>query len=392
MPACRLSGYNHLRISLRRPRPPGESPRREDSRHATNLEGCVQMELAAWIEDFLKYLRYQKNASPHTVRNYASDLEQFHHFLTHTPDGEPRPEPELGQIDNLTIREFLGVLYSRSNKKSSVARKLATLRSFTKYLTANGAIASNPAKIVASPRLEKRLPDYLSLDTAAGLVEAPDPASDLGKRDRAILELLYAAGLRVSELVGLDLGDLDMREGLLKVVGKGRKERIVPFGQRAAEALAAYLEVRRQLIRPVVSPARRDAKSASESGSGMSEGGTARKMQSGTRARHAPEAAFLNCRGGRLTARSVGNIVDRYAGRLTQRLKAHPHTLRHTFATHMLDAGADLRVIQELLGHESLSTTQKYTHISMEQLVRVYQSCHPRARKKKSAGVARRSP
>ncbi len=314
--------------------------------------------LSSWIKDFLDYLRYQKNASPHTLRNYASDLEQLHSFLTHSAEGEPRPEPELEQIDNLTIREFLGVLYRRGNRKSSVARKLATLRSFMKHLSAQGVLPANPAKVVASPKMERRLPDYLALDAVTALVEAPDAATDCGKRDRAILELLYAAGLRVSELVGLDLGDVELREGLVRVVGKGRKERIVPFGRRAAEALETYFEARRKRVR-----------SASLS------------AQPGRRS--AADAVFLNVRGGRLTSRSVGNIVDRYVRRLAQRLKVHPHTLRHTFATHMLDAGADLRSIQELLGHESLSTTQKYTHLSMEQLVRTYQSCHPRAGKRR---------
>jgi integrase/recombinase XerC len=317
--------------------------------------------LCFWIEKFLEHLRYQRNASPHTLRNYASDLGQFFSYLTHTPDGEPRPAPEVEQLDNLTIREFLGTLYQRRNKKSSVARKLATIRSFMKFLSLQGAVQTNPAKIVASPRKESRLPDYMTNDAVTELIEAPDTNTNAGKRDRAILELLYGSGLRVGELVGLDLGDISLGEGLLKVVGKGRKERIVPFGKRAAEALDAYLRVRagQSVARP-----------------------SAKKASRGT----AGEAVFLNFRGGgRLTARSIGNIVDHHVGRLAQRLKVHPHTLRHTFATHMLSAGADLRTIQELLGHESLSTTQKYTHVSVEQLVRVYQSCHPRAGKKGEA-------
>jgi integrase/recombinase XerC len=312
--------------------------------------------LASWIGKYLEYLRYQRNASSHTVRNYASDLQQFYFFLTHGPDGQQRPAPDLEQVDNLTIREFLGALYQRSNRKASVARKLATLRSFMKYLSAQGAIRTNPAKIVASPKLDARLPDYMTLDAVTHLIEAPDTDADLGKRDRAILELLYGAGLRVGELVGLSLGDLSLNEGLVRVVGKGRKERIVPFGKSATEALEEYLRVREKRIRVSQLKAKEKATAA--------------------------EALFLNFRGGRLTSRSVGNLVDRYVGQLSQRLKVHPHTLRHTFATHMLSAGADLRAIQELLGHESLSTTQKYTHVSMEQLIRVYQTCHPRAKKK----------
>lgn len=316
--------------------------------------------LALWVEKFLEHLRFQRNVSPHTLRNYASDLQQFLSYLTHTPEGEQRPAPDLEQIDNLTIREFLGALYQRSNKKSSVARKLATLRSFMKFLSLQGAIQANPAKIVASPKLESRLPEYMTIDAVASLIEAPDTGTNVGKRDRSILELLYGAGLRAGELVGLNLGDISLSEGLVRVVGKGRKERIVPFGKRAAEALEAYLQVRGEQVQVNKSP------------------------QSGIRP-PAGDAVFLNSRGGRLTSRSVGNIVDHHVGKLAQRLKVHPHTLRHTFATHMLSAGADLRAIQELLGHESLSTTQKYTHVSVEQLVRVYQSCHPRAKKKTSA-------
>lgn len=312
--------------------------------------------LSSWIEKFLEYLRYQRNASAHTIRNYASDLEQFYSFLTFAPDGSQRPAPDLDQIDNLTIREFLGELYQRSNKKSSVARKLATLRSFMKFLSTQGAIRANPARIVSSPKLESRLPDYLTIDAVTKLVEAPDTGTDTGKRDRAILELLYGAGLRAGELVALDLGDVSLNEGLVRVVGKGRKERIVPFGRSAAQAIETYFQARGNLMQA--------GKPHAKEISALSE------------------AVFLNFRGARLTTRSVGNLVDRYVEHLSQKLKVHPHTLRHTFATHMLGAGADLRAIQELLGHESLSTTQKYTHVSVEQLVRVYQSCHPRARKK----------
>ncbi|MDR0842436.1 MAG: tyrosine recombinase XerC [Acidobacteriota bacterium] len=313
--------------------------------------------LSGWMEKFLEYLRVQRGASPHTLRNYAADLRQFHHHLTTAPDGGERPAPELEDIDNLTIREFLGVLYEEKNKKSSAARKLATLRSFMKYLTAEGAIRTSPARGVASPKQELRLPDYMTLDAAAHLMETPDANSNAGVRDRAILELLYGAGLRVSELVGLDLENVSLGERLVRVLGKGSKERIVPFGQKAVTALESYLGVR---------PALLSAKMRS-----------ALRVQ--TKQKNNDTALFLNLRGGRLTDRSVGNIVDRYVVQLAERLKVHPHTLRHTFATHMLNSGADLRAIQELLGHESLSTTQKYTHVSVEQLMRVYQNCHPRA-------------
>jgi integrase/recombinase XerC len=313
--------------------------------------------LASWIGHYLEYLRVQKNASPHTLRNYASDLMQFHAWLTTSPAGDPRPAPEPDEIDNLTVREFLGVLYEKRNRKSSVARKLAALRSFMKFLTARGVVRANAARAVASPKQETRLPGYLGVDAARALVEAPDASTDAGRRDRAILELLYSSGLRAGELVGLDLGDLSLEEGLVQVLGKGEKERIVPFGSAAATALHSYLEVRPRLVRPRASAPR------------------------------GSEAVFLNLRGGRLSSRSVGNIVDRYVAQLAERLKVHPHTLRHTFATHMLNAGADLRAIQEMLGHSSLSTTQKYTHVSVEQLVRVYRDCHPRAGKKGSGNT-----
>ena len=310
--------------------------------------------LSDWMEKFLEYLRVQRNASPHTLRNYSSDLRQFHHYLTTAPDGGERPAPELEDIDNLTIREFLGVLYEEKNRKSSAARKLATLRSFLKYLAAQGAIKNSPARTVASPRQELRLPDYMTMDAAAALMEVPEADTNAGVRDRAMLELLYGSGLRVSELIGLDLENVSLQERLVRVLGKRRKERIVPFGHRAAAALERYLEVR-----PTLTDARKRS---------------VRKLPLKD-----DTALFLNLRGGRLTVRSVGNIVDRHVVQLAERLQVHPHTLRHTFATHMLNSGADLRAIQELLGHESLSTTQKYTHVSVEQLMRVYYACHPRA-------------
>lgn len=307
--------------------------------------------IASWIRSFLDHLRYQRNLSEHTLRNYASDLAQFRAFLARGPRGEERPEPALEQIDHLTIREFLGELYRRRNRKSSVARKLAAVRSFMKYLAAQGAVAGNPARSVATPRQERRLPEALMPETVGELLEAPDAGTVLGKRDRALLELLYGTGIRVGELVSIDLGDFDLGDGFLRVLGKGRKERVVPFGRKARAALEDYLAVRARLAR-------------------AGAGGRA----------EAREALFLNARGGRLSARGAALIVGRHTARLAQRLHVHPHTLRHSFATHMLDAGADLRAIQELLGHESLSTTQKYTHVSMERLLRTYRRHHPRGR------------
>ena len=307
--------------------------------------------LAAWIERYLEYLRVQKNASPHTLRNYGSDLMQFHSWLATSPAGESRPVPEPEEIDNLTVREFLGFLYERRNRKSSVARKLATLRSFLKFLTARGVVRANAARAVSSPKQEIRLPGYLDVDAARALVEAPDTATDAGRRDRAMLELLYGSGLRAGELVGLDLGDLSLDEGLVRVLGRGQGAHRPVWNERGRRP-ALLLDVRPRLVRAHSAPPR------------------------------GREALFLNLRGGRLTSRSVGNIVDRYVARLAERVNVHPHTLRHSFASHMLNAGADLRAIQEMLGHSSLSTTQKYTHVSVEQLVRVYRKCHPRAGEK----------
>jgi integrase/recombinase XerC len=318
----------------------------------------VSTPLGEWLARYLQYLEFQRGASPHTLRNYASDLEQFRRHLTRTRDGAERPEPELDQIDHLTIREFLGALHARRTRKSSIARKLASVRSFFRYLARQRAIPSNPARLVATPRQERRLPDFLDERSASALVEAPPADARSGLRDRAILELLYASGLRVGELVGLDVGDLDLDGGLVRALGKGNKERIVPFGSEARRALEAYLAERPRTAR----------------GAGGRE-----------------PALFLNQRGGRLTARSVHALVSRYAAGLPERRRAHPHTLRHSFATHLLGSGADLRSIQELLGHESLSTTQKYTHVGIEELIRTHRRCHPRAGRS-DAGPRTREP
>ena len=307
--------------------------------------------LLEWTNKFLEFLRTERNVSPHTLRSYESDLRQFYKYLTTAPDGNVRHAPEIGDIDNLTIREFLSALYEKHNKKSSTARKLATLRSFLKYLAVHEVIKTSPARTVTSPKKEMHLPDYMTLDDMDELMETPDLNTMAGARDLAILELLYSSGLRVSELTDLDLENISINDRLARVLGKGQKERIVPFGHKAAAALEKYLAQRPAFVAKRRSPLHKDE-----------------------------NALFLNLNfGGRLTARSVGNIVDRYVALIAKKLKAHPHTLRHTFATHMLDSGADLRAIQELLGHESLSTTQRYTHVSADQLLRVYQNCHPRA-------------
>jgi integrase/recombinase XerC len=317
------------------------------------------------IEKFVRYLRDARNASPHTLRNYESDLAQFAEYLA--PPGA-RP-PALSKIDHRLIREFIAHLHGLGLEKSSVARKLASLRSFFKFCVREGLAAQNPARMVATPKLPKRIPTVLTAEEISGFLDQlasvspagpdtehprrkrPGAEADESKlllaRDRAILELLYASGLRVSELTGLDLADVDRREQILRVRGKGRKERIVPYGGKAAAALASYMPVRSEILH--------------RSGEG------------------APEAVFLNYAGRRLTPRSVGRIVKKYVRLCNINWDLHPHSLRHAFATHLLADGADLRAIQELLGHATLSTTQKYTHASIRQLMEVYDKAHPRA-------------
>jgi integrase/recombinase XerC len=290
-------------------------------------------ELARQIERFLKSLALA-NASPHTIRNYASDLRQFIEYFS--PPGEPPPEPEA--FDHLHIREYLGSLYERRKTNRSIARKLAAVRVFFRFLVREGVVGSNPARMVATPKLPQTLPAVPTAEQANALVDAA--GSEGIERDRVIFELLYGCGLRVAELVGLNLEDIDWAERWLRVRGKGRKERQVPFGAKAAEALQRYLEARGDLDSP---------------------------------------ALLLNHRGGRLTARSVERIVKRYAVRFSGDPSLHPHSFRHAYATHLLSDGADLRAIQELLGHASLSTTQKYTQVSLKDLMEVYDRAHPKA-------------
>ena len=316
--------------------------------------------LSQFRSSFLDHLRYERNVSTHTLRNYESDLQQFMDYLVPQPPesqpasgrkrATPKPtEPELKQIDHITIREWLASLHSDHKKKSSIARKLAALRTFFQFLVREGVIESNPAKLVATPRKEKKLPVHLSIEDAVRFIETPDPETDFGKRDRAILELLYATGIRVSELVQLNLRDVDMGNKLLRVFGKRRKERIVPFGDPASAALNNYLSIREKFLMnaPV---SKRDA-----------------------------QPLILNYQGTRMTTRSVGRLIEKYIRLCAGIHDISPHALRHSFATHLLDSGADLRDIQALLGHARLSTTQVYTHVSMEKLIAVYDKAHPKA-------------
>jgi len=284
----------------------------------------------------MDFLRSEQGASDHTLRAYAQDLDEFGSFW----DKDPK------QIDYLDIRSYIASLHHRELKKSSISRKLATIRSFFKYLHREGFVQKNPAKLVASPRVPRTLPRFLDIDKAFSLMDTPRGETFKPARDKAILELLYSSGLRVSELTSLDVVDLDIKESLVLVKGKGRKERIGPIGSMAMEALQNYL------------PERISIKKKSP-------------------------ALFLNNRGGRLTQRSVRRILVNYSRMINLKGDIGPHTLRHTFATHLLHEGADLRSIQELLGHSSLSTTQKYTHVDIRHLADVYDKAHPMAKKGK---------
>ena len=313
------------------------------------------------VKQFLGYLHSVRNSSPHTIRSYENDLGQFLAYLT--PPGTAMPPPQ--DITHLMIREFVAHLHDSRLEKSSIARKLAAIRSFFKFAVREGIVVRNPARMVATPKLPKRIPSVLSAEELNafldGVVAGTPHSSDrrkrrserddsrlMVKRDRAILEMLYASGLRVSELTGLNFGDMDRKELMLRVRGKGNKERIVPYGAKAEQALQGYEPLRQEMLRKA--------------------GGRGDR-----------QAVFLNHFGTRLTQRSVGRIVKKYGRLANINWDLHPHSLRHAFATHLLADGADLRAIQELLGHSSLSTTQRYTHATIRQLLEVYDKAHPRA-------------
>ena len=297
------------------------------------------------LEKFERYISVEKNLSLHTQRNYLSDLNQFKAFLK-----KEHSEISIKAIDSTIIRSYLGSLHKK-NRKTSVARKLASLRTFFRFLIRAGILKKNPASLICTPRLEKHVPGFLSIDEIFSLLEMPDKTTLAGLRDKAIMETLYSSGLRVSELVEMDADDLDPNLGIIKVMGKGKKERIVPVGSKAIAALKNYLNARRK---------------------------TGKCPPPST----LNPPLFLNQRGGRLTTRSVARIINQYIEKCGILKNISPHSLRHTFATHMLDAGADLRAIQELLGHASLSTTQKYTHVSISKLMEVYDKAHPKSREK----------
>jgi integrase/recombinase XerC len=334
------------------------------------------------IERYVNYLQYERNASPHTVRNYRSDLLQFRDYLA---EGRPTAAVDVRSVDALRIRGFLGVLFEKQEKKSSIARKLSAVRAFFKFLRREGVLAENPSTLVSTPKQDKILPRIMTeeemnnfLDRVAEATKTGDQATHperaisrkcppktkslrskkprkmrfldaplMMRRDRAMLELLYASGLRVSELVGLDLRSVNFGDCMVLVRGKGRKERIVPFGSKAKQAIEDYLPVRQRILQE--------------------------------RKKSGQQALFLNVWGERLTTRSVDRLVKKYVRNYGPAVKVSPHSLRHAFASHLLTEGADLRAIQEMLGHTSLSTTQKYTQVSIKQLIDVYDKTHPKA-------------
>ncbi len=300
------------------------------------------------LDRYVNYLRYERNASPHTVRNYHSDLLQFRDHLKH---GNPEAKVDVTAVDALAIRGFLAHLFEHEKKKSSIGRKLAAVRAFYKFLAKEGVLSANPAATVSTPKLDKTLPRIMTeeemnnfLNRVAEAVQAGEP---MMRRDRAILELLYASGLRVSELAGLDLRSVNFGDSIVLVRGKGRKERIVPFGSKAKAALNDYLPVREKILMD--------------------------------NRRTGQVALFLNTKGARLTTRSVDRLLKKYVRSFGPNLRVSPHSMRHAFASHLLTEGADLRSIQEMLGHKSLATTQKYTQVSIKQLIDVYDKTHPKA-------------
>jgi integrase/recombinase XerC len=355
------------------------------------------------LRAFLAYLRLNRNASAHTVRAYESDLSQFTSYLAAELQ-RPRPELQPGDITRPTIRGFLAELYKKGESRSSAARKLAAVRTFLRYLKREGLIEADPGLLVVTPKREQKIPRHLEVDEMTRLIETPDTTAPLGRRDRAILELLYASGLRLSELVALDLEDLNLGSRMVRVMGKGRKERLVPFNQSATSALRAWLADRETLVAErsagSLSTGSGQPRAAPRGGERLASEGVLRDPARGPRtasrtaggpatkgkppaARRQPpveEAVFLNYRGTRLSSRHVHRLVRHYVAACSVRFGISPHAIRHSFATHLLEAGADLRAIQELLGHVRLGTTQRYTHVNAAQLMDVYRRAHPRAK------------
>jgi integrase/recombinase XerC len=316
--------------------------------------------MKATLKDFLQHLR-RRDVSRHTITAYENDVATF---LTHTSRIRQKPVDALtaADVDAFAIRAFLGELHKQRISATSSARKLSAIRTFVKFLRREDLIEDDPGSLVAAPKRPETIPSHLTIDEMNRLLEMPDSSTPLGRRDRAILELFYASGLRLSELVGLGIEDVNLSARMVRVLGKGKKERLVPFNTSTADALRGWLNVR--------------------AGTTGTTGATGAMGATGARARGARGAKaplFLNYRGGRLSTRSVDRLVRRYVALCGAKFGISPHALRHSFATHLLANGADLRAIQELLGHARLSTTQRYTHVNAAQLIDVYKKSHPRA-------------
>lgn len=295
-----------------------------------------------YVKEFIQFLNTEKNAASLTVSHYEKDIEQFLRFLS-------SGSANLEEVNYKTLRNYLATLKEQRYSRKSIARKLSAIRVFLRYLKKDGVLTSNSWEVIATPKQEKKLPRFVYPDEVLELLEAPSSSTELGRRDRAIIEVLYGSGIRVSELTGLDVTHLDFEQGSLKIRGKGARERIVPLGGFALQAVSNYLEK----ARPILEAKNRDD----------------------------PEkkALFLNRFGKRLTDRSVRRMLRKYSLKVSISCNVSPHVLRHSFASHLLNAGADLRAVQEMLGHTSISSTQIYTHITSEGLKRTYMNTHPRA-------------
>jgi len=306
------------------------------------------------LKSFLAYLKLNRHVSPHTVRAYQSDIEQYLAWIA-SQTGKKMSELEPVDLDMNSVRGHVADLNRAGKARASVARKVSGLRTFVKYLRREDVITNDPTATAVAPKRDQTIPNHLSEAEIARLIETPDSGEPLGRRDRAILELFYASGLRLSELVAIDLEDLNLGERMVRVMGKGGKERLVPFNQSTVAAVRAWMKDRAAIL------------------------GT-RHPAPGTKSRReVSDPLFLNYRGTRLTGRSVDRLLRRYVAQCSTRMGISPHALRHSFATHLLQRGADLRAIQELLGHARLSTTQRYTHVNAAQLIEVYRKSHPRA-------------
>jgi integrase/recombinase XerC len=331
------------------------------------------------LKSFLRFLALNRNVSPHTVRAYDSDLSQFIGHVAAQSDLKKRDlAPDA--LDRMAIRSFLAYLHAEGLSRSTAARKLAAIRTFLRYLRREGIIESDAGGLISTPKREVRMPAHLSEDEMTRMLDAPDDEQALGRRDHAILELFYASGLRLSELAGLDLDDMNLSGRMVRVLGKGGRQRLVPFNTATAKAIRAWLQDRESYVRAGVPDARVPGSRARD------------RRTTGPRGHREP--LFVNYRGGRLSVRGIDRIVRKYAV-ATERDGVSPHALRHSFATHLLQRGADLRTIQELLGHSRLSTTQRYTHVNAAQLLSVYKKAHPRAAatgETRQAGDAREKP